>query len=124
MADKLLLVSTFVALGVREQLPSWLVIVVVSRDIMIVAAILLSVLVARPVRMRPLAISKLNTVAQIALALLVTADVGFGLQWQMLRLLAIYATALLTAASAAAYLRSWLRHMTAGDRAEGAAGGP
>ena len=33
MADKLLIVSIYVALGVAGQLPSWLVIAVVSRDI-------------------------------------------------------------------------------------------
>ena len=124
LADKLLLVSTFVALGVLALLPSWLVILVVSRDVMIVSAILLSVVIGEPVTMRPIPISKLNTVAQIGLALLVLADAGFGLEWQGARLAAIYATAALTAASAAAYLLAWLRHMTGGaPPAGGVAGG-
>ena len=42
LADKLLIVCIFVALGVRGELPSWLVIAVVSRDILIVIAIVLS----------------------------------------------------------------------------------
>ena len=112
LADKLLLVSTFVALGARALLPSWLVILVVSRDVMIVAAILLSVVLGVTVQMRPIAISKLNTVAQIALALLILADAGFGLAWQNARAAGIYATAVLTAASAAVYLWGWLRQMT------------
>ena len=37
LADKLLIVSIFIALGVRGELPLWLVIAVVSRDILIVA---------------------------------------------------------------------------------------
>ena len=36
LADKLLIVSIFIALGVRNELPLWLVIAVVSRDILIV----------------------------------------------------------------------------------------
>jgi cardiolipin synthase len=108
LADKLLLVSSYVALGMRGLLPSWLVILVVSRDIMIVSAILLSVVVGPRVVMRPLTISKLNTVAQIALALLVLANNGLALGWETIYTVLLYLTAAFTAASAAAYLRAWL----------------
>lgn len=117
LADKLLLVSTFIALGVREHLPSWMVILVVSRDVMIVSAILLAVVIGRPLKMHPLAISKLNTAAQIGLALLVLADEGFALHWQTFRVWMIYTTALLTVASAAAYFWSWLGQMAGDERA-------
>ena len=118
LADKLLLVSTFIALGVRDHLPSWMVILVVSRDVMIVSAILLAVVIGRPLKMHPLAISKLNTVAQIGLALLVLADAGFALHWQTLRDWMIYTTALLTVGSAAAYFWSWLGQMAGTDGAQ------
>src|SRR5688572_17075409 len=68
LADKLLIVSIFLALGVGGKLPLWLVIAVVSRDILIVIAIVLSWLLGNPVRIQPLAVSKANTVAQIVLA--------------------------------------------------------
>ena len=42
MADKLLLVSIYVVLGLQGFLPDWLVILVVSRDVMIVGAVILS----------------------------------------------------------------------------------
>ena len=42
IADKLLLVSVFVVLGHMGELPLWLVIAVVSRDALIVGAVLLS----------------------------------------------------------------------------------
>ena len=114
LADKLLLVSSFVTLGFRVLLPSWLVILVVSRDVMIVAGILLSVVIGEQVEMRPLAISKLNTVVQIGLVLLVLADAGFNLRWERLLSLVIDLTAVLTAASAAAYLWKWFKRMTGG----------
>jgi cardiolipin synthase (CMP-forming) len=108
LADKLLLVSSYVALGLHALLPAWLVILVVSRDVLIVSAILLSVLVGPRVVMRPLTISKLNTVAQIALALLVLANSGFALGWETFRSVLIYLAAALTGASAGAYLWTWL----------------
>jgi cardiolipin synthase (CMP-forming) len=109
LADKLLLVSTYVALGLRTLLPAWLVILVVSRDVMIVSAILLSVVVGPRVAMRPLTVSKLNTVMQIGLALMVLANTGFSLDWDAVKSMLIYATAAFTAASAGAYLWAWLK---------------
>ena len=50
LADKLLIVSIYIALGVRAELPLWLVIMVVSRDILIVVAVMLSWLMDQPVR--------------------------------------------------------------------------
>jgi cardiolipin synthase len=112
MADKLLLVSIFVALGVLKELPSWLVIAVVTRDIMIIAAVVLSWLLDHPVRIKPFAISKANTAAQIVLAGLVLADVGFALGLATAREILIWVTAALTVGSLVAYMQAWLRHMT------------
>ncbi|WP_333794614.1 CDP-alcohol phosphatidyltransferase family protein [Hyphomicrobium sp.] len=112
LADKLLIVSIFVALGVMGALPSWLVIAVVSRDILIVVGVMLSWLLEQPVRIAPLAVSKANTVAQIVLAGVVLADDGFGLGFEMPRLVMVWIVGVLTVASLAAYLRAWLRHMS------------
>lgn len=119
LADKLLLVSTFVTLGLRGDVPSWFVILIVSRDIMIVAAILLSAMLARPVRMRPLIVSKINTAAQIILALTTLADRGFDLGLAGPQVWMVYVTAMLTIASAAAYMVAWLQHMTGSTNATG-----
>ena len=42
LADKALLVSIYVALGIWGAVPRWIVILVVSRDIMIVSAVIVS----------------------------------------------------------------------------------
>ncbi len=112
IADKLLIVSIFVALGYREELPLWLVIAVVSRDILIVIGVVLTWLLGRPVDIKPLAVSKANTTSQIMLAALVLADSGFNLGLGPLRTVLIWVTAALTVASLAAYLDAWLRHMS------------
>ena len=78
LADKALIVSIYVALGIAGVLPISLVILVVSRDIMIISAFLLAWLVGRPMPVRPLMVSKANTVAQILLAVLVLAEQAFG----------------------------------------------
>src|SRR5262249_25579186 len=79
LGDKAMMVSVYVALGISEAIPAWLVILVVSRDIMIVGAVILSWLVDRPVPLRPLLVSKLNTVAQILLASVVLGARAFRL---------------------------------------------
>ncbi len=112
LADKLLLVCIFIALGVAAQLPLWLVIAVVSRDVLIVIGVVLSWLLANPVHIHPLVVSKFNTVAQIVLAALVMADEGFQLGLGLLRQVMIWLTAALVLASLAAYARTWLLHMT------------
>jgi cardiolipin synthase len=121
LADKLLIVSIYIALGVRDELPSWLVIAVVSRDILILMAVLLSWLMGHPVRIRPLTISKLNTASQILLAAFVLAVASFGMgsdaSWlgqmmELLRTMLVWITGVLTVWSLGTYLKAWLFHMT------------
>ncbi|KJS15456.1 MAG: CDP-alcohol phosphatidyltransferase [Hoeflea sp. BRH_c9] len=111
VADKFLLVSVFVVLGWLEVLPVWLVILAVSRDGLIVGAVVLSSLMDNPVEMRPLLISKANTMFQIILLILVLADLAGLARLDAVIGWMIYAVAGLTIGSAAAYLVSWLRHM-------------
>lgn len=111
IADKALLVSIYVTLAIVGVIPSWLAIVVVSRDIMIVGAIVLSWLLDKPVPIRPLFLSKLNTTAQIAFAALILGTAAFDLMLGGLVSPLSFGVAALTAASAAAYLAQWLDHM-------------
>ncbi len=111
LADKLLIVCIFVAMGWRGELPLWLVIAVVSRDLLIVTGVMLAWLLEQPVRIRPLAVSKANTFAQLLLASTVLADAGFNLGLGFVRELLVYATGMLTVASLCAYTVTWVRHM-------------
>ena len=113
LADKALLVSIYVALTLARHLPVPLAILVVSRDILIIGAVLIAGLMGKPVEIRPLFVSKLNTVAQIGLAGLVLGMKALGTAPGAGLDVAIWFTAGLTFASAAAYLRQWLRHMGA-----------
>ena len=95
---------------------SWLVILVVSRDIMIVGAVMLSWLVDKPVALKPLVISKLNTVAQIVLALVVLGGLGFKFDADVAIVMLTALVAALTLLSIAFYVAEWVRHMNAVDQ--------
>jgi cardiolipin synthase len=111
LADKVLIVSIYVTLGINGIIPRWIVILVVSRDIMIVGAVLLSWLVDRPVTVKPLAVSKFNTAAQITYACLVLASFGFGFDAEWLLTLVMALVAVLTLLSVGFYVAEWVRHM-------------
>jgi cardiolipin synthase len=115
LADKVLIVSIYVALGITEAAPRWLVILVVSRDLMIVGAVMLSWLVGKPVSIRPLVISKVNTVAQILFAGVVLGSLGLGFDPAWLMTVMMVAVAALTLLSVGAYVREWVRHMGASE---------
>jgi len=111
LADKALIVSIYVTLGVSGEIPRWLVILVVSRDIMIVGAVLLAWLVGKPLPMKPLLVSKLNTAAQLVFACVVLATLGLRFEADWLVAAAMAAVTLLSLLSIAAYVREWVRHM-------------
>jgi cardiolipin synthase len=112
LADKMLLVSVYITLGQAGHLPLWLVVLVVSRDLLIIGGVLLLHMVGQPPKMAPLLISKLNTVAQIALAALMLASLAFGFQIETSILLGmVVLVGLSTSVSAAAYLFTWSRQL-------------
>jgi cardiolipin synthase len=111
LADKALLMSIYVTLSFEGLLPRWIVIAVVSRDIMIMGAVVLSWIMNKPVEISPLIVSKLNTAAQIALAALVLASSGFKFDPGQAKTVALLLAGGLTIISAAAYLVEWMRHM-------------
>jgi cardiolipin synthase len=111
LADKILIVSIYLSLGFVGAIPLWLVILVVSRDFMIVGAIILSWLVDRPVVVKPLAVSKVNTAAQLVLACVVLAALAFRWNVEPVLTLLMALVAVLTLLSIGFYLAEWVRHM-------------
>ncbi len=112
LADKALLVSIYVALSVVGTLPAWLAIIVAARDVMIIGAFMISWLMNKPMAIKPLWVSKLNTAAQIGFAALVLGAKAF--QFTLGPWFTVFAAcvAALTLASLAAYLAGWARHMS------------
>ena len=115
LADKVLIVSIYVTLGITGVIPLWVVILVVSRDFMIVGAIILSWVVDRPVKIRPHFVSKLNTGMQIVFAGLVLAASGYSFDAEPVLTLVMALVAVLTLLSVGLYLAEWIRHMGSAD---------
>lgn len=113
LADKALLISMYVALAVVGAVPASVAIVVVSRDIMIMGAVVISWVMNKPVEIRPLVVSKLNTMGQIAFAALVLAAQAFDWSLGYWFGMALVVVTTLTVISGAAYLAQWYKHMSA-----------
>jgi cardiolipin synthase len=111
LADKALIVSIYLTLGINGAIPRWLVILVVSRDILIVGGIMLSWLIGKPLKIKPLLVSKLNTAAQILFACVVLGSLGFDIQADLVTRGLMALVTALTLLSVAAYVVEWVRHM-------------
>jgi cardiolipin synthase (CMP-forming) len=116
LADKALLVSIYVTLAVVGELSPAIAIIVVSRDLMILIAVVVSWLLDNPVAIRPVWVSKFNTAAQIALAAVVLGGKAFGLEPLPGEEFAVWLVGALTIASGAVYISQWLDHMNQASR--------
>ncbi|HZB90159.1 MAG TPA: CDP-alcohol phosphatidyltransferase family protein [Stellaceae bacterium] len=118
IADKALLVSMYVTLGLAKHLPVWLVILVVFRDLLIIGGFLLVAALGHAMRWEPLLVSKLNTALQIALIAVVLASLGLRVAVPRLAAVLVWAVAATTTISGAGYLMRWMRALA------GAGAGP
>ena len=71
LADKLLLTSAYITLGVLHLIPFWLTLVVVSRDVIIALGILVILILGFNYEVRPRMVSKATTFFQIIAVLAV-----------------------------------------------------
>ena|SRR5437016_5588401 len=116
VADKAMLVSVYVTLGIAHQLWTWLVVLVVFRDVLIVGGFLLIQAVALPKRYDPLYISKINTGMQITLVGFVLARLGLGAAPGWIDSALSLAVAATTLASGLAYLLRWTRILAGSEQ--------
>ena len=108
LADKALLVGVYISLGQENLLPSWLVIMVVFRDLVIIGGVVLLHISTNSVKMKPLIVSKINTAAQILLVAIVLANLAFPqLAWSEFVLILVYIVTVTTLASGGAYIVRW-----------------
>jgi cardiolipin synthase (CMP-forming) len=108
-ADKAMLISVYIALGVTQQVLPWLVVLVVFRDIMIVGGFLLIQVIAAPKHYDPLYISKINTGVQITFAGFVLARAGLGIDPGWSDFVLSLLVAAMTISSGLSYLVRWAR---------------
>jgi cardiolipin synthase len=107
LADKLLLVFSYLSLGWLGEIPAWLVIVVVLRDAAIVAGGLAYHYLIGYFELTPTRLSKLNTLVQIVLiiAILFTHSVLTLPAWVIEAL--VYTVLVTTVGSGMSYIWIW-----------------
>lgn len=109
VADKLLLISSYLTLAWLGLLPAWLVVLVLLRDLVIVTGATLYHFRIEKVEAAPTIVSKLNTVLQILLVLLVITGQTFSVPVTGLIQAMVYAVAVTTVMSGFDYVFTWGR---------------
>jgi cardiolipin synthase len=103
IADKLLLIAAYVTLAIIEILPSWLAVIVVTRDVIILLGFLVFILLNHRPKIQPSLVSKVTTFFQISTILLVLMA-GYAPVFKQLSSIAIYGTTLFTIVSGSHYI--------------------
>ncbi len=103
IADKLLLISSYLSLAIVEILPGWLSVIVITRDVIILLGILVIMLISRPPEIHPSFVSKMTTAFQI-LTVLLALLAGHNPFFKQLTPIAIYTTTILTVLSGVHYI--------------------
>lgn len=105
VADKLLLVTAYMCLGLGGLVSSWLAVLVISRDVMLIGGMALLHFWGVNIRdkIRPTYLSKFNTTAQIVLVVAALAA-PLGWTWQGLLPFLVAVVAASTALSGAHYI--------------------
>ncbi|OIQ48803.1 putative CDP-diacylglycerol--glycerol-3-phosphate 3-phosphatidyl-transferase 2 [Pseudodesulfovibrio hydrargyri] len=107
LADKALLVTSFICLAAKGWIPFWFAVLVVSRDLIIVGGLAVLNFLGVDVknRIRPIWISKFNTAVQIVLVVAVMIHRTFALDYGYLLGTLVAITAVSTSLSGIAYVR-------------------
>jgi cardiolipin synthase (CMP-forming) len=71
LADKVLMAASFVTLSIYKEIPPWLTVVVISRDVVLAFGVLVFRLADFPLEVRPSLAGKLTTLFQVSTVFLV-----------------------------------------------------
>ncbi len=108
LADKALIFSSYLMLMILGDLPFWLFLTVIFRDLLILVGSLIYVAFNGQVKMSPSYLSKLNTFMQISLVVAILAQKTFGLDYSVFTEYLIYATFITTILSGVHYVWLWV----------------
>ncbi|MCE5280794.1 MAG: CDP-alcohol phosphatidyltransferase family protein [Deltaproteobacteria bacterium] len=105
IADKALLISSFLTLAILHIIPGWLAVIIISRDVIILLGIAILSILSIPLEIRPAFVSKVTTALQLITILLALAIKSIPGEFHQLPLLAVYwLTSLFTILSGLNYI--------------------
>lgn len=111
IADKLLLVTSYIVLAIIDIIPPWLAVLVISRDIFIMIGVAILFLNHKPIEIRPTLLGKVSTFMQLATVVIALSVVQPVLALQPFLVLSIYLAAALTLLSGFHYTYRWIKEM-------------
>jgi cardiolipin synthase len=117
LADKMLLISAFIVLAVLGFLPSWLTVLAISRDILIMLGIFILYLNGLKISIKPSILSKITTCLQFA-AVIVVLSKDFLLSYLSFFPYLFYMTGFFTIISGLQYMHYWFRIIGEGGSTE------
>jgi len=109
LADKLMLISTIVSLYFIEQVPLFLFLAVVFRDMIIMVGAIAYEMVTHKLEMQPTIASKITTFLQIMLVLTVLSDMAWQLPGAVVLQSVIWFTFAFTCISGLQYMVVWMQ---------------
>jgi cardiolipin synthase len=111
MADKILMSASFVTLSIYRQIPSWLTVIVLSRDVALALGVLIFKLADYQLAIKPSLAGKLTTTLQVATVLLVLVGKIWGVP-PLLLPVCFWLTGGLTAISGIQYVYGGLKQVS------------
>lgn len=108
-ADKLLNASSYTTLAVMNLLPSWLAVIVVSRDVIICVGLMILFWTSHPLEIRPSIASKITTTFQFCTIIFGLWSAYIAPVPNLLQILMIWATAIGTVVSGLQYIARGIR---------------
>ncbi len=113
--DKLLVAWSFGTLAYLGHIPVWLAVIVISRDVVIVAGSFMYHYLVRRLEGEPTRISKLNTGLEFAFLIFVMSQAGFGWPDEITTTVIGAAVLITVVISGYDYVSNWIRSARAGD---------
>ena len=111
VADKLLIVSSFITLAILRHLPVWFVIIVVSRDIILAFGSFVISVSGHHLTIRPSVFGKITTFLQLLSVTLTLALIAYGMQTGYLKSV-YWLSAVMTVVSGVQYVLQGMKLMT------------
>jgi cardiolipin synthase len=116
LADKILLMSAYIISAIFKMIPSWLAVLTISRDVIILLGVLVLYLNRYPVKIQPSLLGKATTCMQVVTILIVLSDDYLNIRF--LKIYSFWLAALFTVASGLQYIRSGLIVLNQGTKSD------
>jgi cardiolipin synthase (CMP-forming) len=113
LADKALIITSFVTLSIMGMIPPWLAVIVISRDFIILLGISVMTLMSIPFEIKPTVISKITTAFQLLTVFVILVLTHFQGADQTHRVIALFwLTGALTVISGFVYIMRGLKFVS------------